>query len=100
MKRSAQIILLKLDLDPIFLSRESLFQGTIQFPWVESRFSKVQSAKLNTDEAILMAGTEYFGQAAVEPHDHIPINTMRKSHNHTLSRHCKSIHNHALSSHV
>ena len=28
-------------------------------PRVESSFSKVQSAKLNTDETILMAGTEY-----------------------------------------
>ena len=33
-----------------------------------------------------MAGTEYFGETAVQPHDHIPVNTMRKSHNHTLSR--------------
>ena len=56
-------------------------------PRVESSFSKVQSAKLNTDETILMAGTEYFGQTAVQPRDHIPVNTMRKSHNHTLSRH-------------
>ena len=54
---------------------------------VESRFSKVQSAKRNTDETKLMAGTEYFGQTAVQPRDHIPVNTMRKSHNHTLSRH-------------
>ena len=28
-------------------------------PKVESSFSKVQSDKLNTDETILMAGTEY-----------------------------------------
>ena len=56
-------------------------------PRAESSFSKVQSAKLNTDETILMAGTEYFGQTAVQPRDHIPVNTMRKSHNHTLSRH-------------
>ena len=34
-------------------------------PRVESSFSKVQSAKLNTDETILMAGTEYFGQTVV-----------------------------------
>ena len=55
----------------------------------ESRvyFSKVQSAKLNTDETILMAGTEYFGETAVQPRDHIPVNTMRKSHNHKLLRH-------------
>ena len=27
-----------------------------------------------------MAGTEYFGETAVQPRDHIPVNTMRKSH--------------------
>ena len=32
-----------------------------------------------------MAGTEYFGETAVQPRDHIPVNTTRKSHNHTLS---------------
>ena len=48
--------------------------------------SKVQSTKLNADETILMAGTEYFAQTAVQPRDHIPVKTMRKSHNHTLSR--------------
>ena len=33
-----------------------------------------------------MAGTEYFGQTAVQPRDHIPVNTMRKSHrSHTFS---------------
>ena len=37
------------------------------FFWFESYFSKIQSAKLNTDETILMAGTEYFGQTAVQP---------------------------------
>ena len=56
-------------------------------PRVESSFSKVQSAKLNTDETILMAGTEYFGKTAVQPRDHISVNTMQKSHYHTLSRH-------------
>ena len=30
-----------------------------------------------------MAGTEYFGETAVQPRDHIPVNTMRKSHDHT-----------------
>ena len=30
-----------------------------------------------------MAGTGYFGQTAVQPRDHIPVNTMRKSRNHT-----------------
>ena len=27
-----------------------------------------------------MAGTDYFGETAVQPRDHIPVNTMRKSH--------------------
>ena len=31
-----------------------------------------------------MAGTEYFGQTAGQPRDLIPVNTMRKSYNHTL----------------
>ena len=34
-----------------------------------------------------MAGTEYFGETA-QPRDHIPelpVNTMRKSHNHAIS---------------
>ena len=32
-----------------------------------------------------MAGTEYFGETAVQPRDHIPVNTIRKSHNHTFA---------------
>ena len=44
----------------------------------------LQSAELNTDKTI-MAGIEYFGETAVQPLDHIPVNTVRKSHNHTLS---------------
>ena len=36
---------------------------------------------------VFMAGTQYFGETAVQPRDHTPVNTMRKSHNHTLSRH-------------
>ena len=80
MTRSTQIITLQkpaygsmpfLDLDQIFLSRELLFQG--------------RSTKLNTDETILMAGTEYFGETAVQPRDHIPVNTMRKSQSHTFA---------------
>ena len=67
---------LKLDIYSIFLSRD------LQI-----------SAKLNTDETILMPGTDYFG-------DNIPFNTTRKSLNHTLSRTDENIHNHALSSHV
>ena len=44
----------------------------------------VQSVELNTDKTV-MAGIEYLGETAVQPRDHIPVNTMRKSHNHTLS---------------
>ena len=51
----------------------------------ESFFSKVQEAKLNTNETILVAGTQNFGTTTIQQHDHIPPNTMRKSHNHTLS---------------
>ena len=32
-----------------------------------------------------MAATEYFGETAVQPRYHVPVNTMPKSHNHTLS---------------
>ena len=52
--------------------RELLFQGTISKP--------------KHQRNVFMAGTEYFGETA-QPRDHIPINTMRKSHNRTLSRH-------------
>ena len=41
------------DLDPIFLSREMLFRT-------------VRSAKLSTDITILMPGTDYFGETALE----------------------------------
>ena len=40
------------------------------FSLFEGCFSKLQSAKLNTDEIILMSGTEYFGETAVQPRDH------------------------------
>ena len=60
---------------------------TSNFPESRVCFSKVQSAKINTKKTILMAGTKYFGETAAQPRDHIPVNTMRKSHNHTLSRH-------------
>ena len=79
MKHSTQIITflspktglcfnLKLDLDPIFLSRELLSQGTI---------SKAKNRRL--------AGTEYFGETEVQPRDNIPVNTMRKPQNHTFA---------------
>ena len=56
---------LKLDLDPIFLIRELLFQGTI--------------SKAKHRRSTFMTGTEYFGENAVQPRDHISVNTMRKS---------------------
>ena len=62
----------KLDLDPIFLSRELHFEGTI--------------SKAKHRRNAFMTGTEYFGETAVQARDHIPVNTMRKSRNHTLSR--------------
>ena len=64
---------LKLDLDPIFLSQDLLFQGTI--------------SKAKHRRNVFMAGKEYFGETVVQPGDHKSVNTMRKSHNHTLSRH-------------
>ena len=79
MKHSAQIITflsaktglwfnaispLKLDLDPIFLIRELLFEGTI--------------SKAKHRRNAFMTGTEYFGETAVQPRDQIPVNTMRK----------------------
>ena len=85
MKRSAQIItFLKAKIDLWFNAIRARWNKTkIQFSWVESRFSELQSAKLNTNESILMAGTEYFGETA-QPRDHIPVNTMRKSHSRDL----------------
>ena len=59
---------------------------TSNFPESRVVFPRYKLAKLNTDETI-MAGTEYFGETVVQLRDHIPVNTMRKSHNHTLSRH-------------
>ena len=32
-----------------------------------------------------MAGTEYFGETTVQRRDHIPVNSMRKSHNQTFA---------------
>ena len=65
--------------DPIFQSRELVFQR------------KISQAKHRRN--VFMAGTENFG-ATTQPRDHIPdefclssVNTRRKSHNHTLSRH-------------
>ena len=61
----------------------------IQIQFSESRvsFSQVLSTRLNTDETILMPGTDYFGETALKTTHHTPVNTMRKSHNHTLLRH-------------
>ena len=59
------------------------------FPKSRNAFSKVRSAKLNTDVKISKPGTDYFGETALKQDRHIPVNTMRKSHNHdhTLSLH-------------
>ena len=58
------------------------------FPESRNAFCKVRSAKLNTDVKILMPRTDYFGETALKQlRHHIPVNTMRKSHNHTLSLH-------------
>ena len=57
------------------------------FPELRNAFSKVRSAKLNNDVTILMPCTDYFGETALKTSHHIPDNTMRKSHNHTLSLH-------------
>ena len=62
---------MKLDLDPIFLIQKLLFQGTI--------------SKAKHRRNVSMAGTKYFDETAVQPRDHIPVNTMWKSHNRTLS---------------
>ena len=50
------------------------------FPESRNSFSKVRSAKLNTDVTILMSGTDYFGETALKTRHPIPVNTMRKSH--------------------
>ena len=97
MKRSAQIITFLSSKIGLWFNaiRARWNQTQIQFSWVESRFSKV-SAKLNTDETILMAGTEYFGQTAVQPSDHIPVNTIYGNHTITHFRSTdETIHNHA-----
>ena len=59
---------LKPDLDPILLSRQLLFPGTISYAKHRRR--------------VVMASTEYFG-ATAQPRDHIPrqvlpVNSMRK----------------------
>ena len=90
MKQSAQIV--------TFLSAQRLAYGSMPLEPAEIRprsnfpesivahSSKVRSAKLNSNETILMPGTDYFGEAAVKQ-DHTPVNIMQKSHNYTLSRH-------------
>ena len=54
------------------------------FPESTIAFSKVRSAKLNADVIFKMPGTDYFGETALKQ-DY--VNTVRKSHNHTLSQH-------------
>ena len=64
-----------------------------KFP--ESRAAFPRYNQLNTDETILMAGTEYLGETAVQPRDHIPVTPCG---NHTITHFRgtdKTIHNHA-----
>ena len=73
-------------LSPSYLQK--LVYGAMPLEPAETRprFNSILT-KLDTNETILMAGTEYFGETAVQPRDYIPVNTMRKPHNHTHSRH-------------
>ena len=50
------------------------------FPESRNSFSKVRSAKLNTDVTILMPGTDYFGETTLKTRHPIPVSTMRISH--------------------
>ena len=69
MKHSAQLVT---------LSAQRLAYGSMplelaetrprsNFPESRNAFSKVRSAKLYTDVTILMPGTEYFGETALNP---------------------------------
>ena len=91
MKYSAQIVI---------LSAQRLAYGSMPLELAETRprsnfsesrnvLSKVRSAKLNIDVTILMPGIDYFGETALLKQDitYIPVDTMRKSHNHTLKLH-------------
>ena len=55
---------------------------SMQFSIVESCFLKVQSAKLNT---VVWLAQNILAKSAVQPRDHIPVNTMRKPQNHTFA---------------
>ena len=66
---------------------------SMQFSIVESCFLKGTISKAKHRR---LAGTEYFGETAVQPGDHIPVNTMRKPQNHTFAvLMWLTIHNHA-----
>ena len=55
------------------------------FPESRNGFSKVQSAKLNTDVTILMPGTDYFGETALKQ-DIIYLSTpCRNTQSHTFA---------------
>ena len=86
MKRSAQIITFLSSKIGLWFNaiRARWNQTQIQFSWVESRFSKVQSAKLNTDETMLMAGTEYFGH----------LNRSSTTRSHTCQHHAEITQSH------
>ena len=82
MKHSTQLVT---------LSAQRLGYGSMPLELAETRprsnfsesrnfFSKVRSAKLNTDVTILMPGTHYSGETALKTRHPIPVNTMRKSH--------------------
>ena len=49
------------------------------FPESRNAFSKVRSAKLNTDVKILMPGTDYFGETALKQ-DIIYLSTACENH--------------------
>ena len=80
MKHSAQLVT---------LSAQRLAYGSMplelaetrprsNFPESRNAFSKVRSAKLNTDVTILMPGTDYFGEnrlALKLTRHHTPVNT-------------------------
>ena len=61
---------------------------TIQFSWVENWFSKAQSAKLNTDETFLWLAQNILVRQVNYATTYLSftVNTVRKSHNRTLSR--------------
>ena len=67
------------------------------FPESRNAFSKVRSAKLNTDVTILMPGTDYFGETALKQDITYLSKTCRKhtiTHFRALIRLSKTTQNH------